>query len=229
MYKNLEEVKNFFEIWNGFVKVDSEIGFFPQFPLIMKVKELLKNGEKVGAQNCSSFKEGAYTGEVSPFILKDCGCDYVIIGHSERRHIFGEKNDVLKEKLKNAILANLKPIYCVGEKLSEREEGKTVEVIMEQLNSLLEIKNEKFEIAYEPVWAIGTGRVAKPEDASKVHFEIKKFLKENNFKEEVRVLYGGSVKPENARELLRCENIDGLLVGGASLDPRSFYAIATAI
>jgi triosephosphate isomerase len=229
MYKIKSDVKSFFELWGKYERTDKEIVFFPQFPLLEFVKSFIKNGEKLGGQNCSDKKEGAFTGEVSPYLLKDCGCDYALIGHSERRHIFLEKNEVMGGKILNAINAGLKPLYCVGEKLEEREAGKTIDVIFSQLDALKGLENEELDIAYEPVWAIGTGKVAKKEDASFVHTKIKEYLSKHDFKKEIRILYGGSVKKENARELLSAENIDGLLVGGASLNPEEFYKIATSV
>lgn len=225
MYKIKKDVEDFFKKWRGFEKIDCEIVFFPQYPLIEYVKKFCTY-EKVGAQNCNEHLEGAFTGEVSVNLLKDIGSDYVLIGHSERRHIYGEKNEIMSKKIRNAINVNLRVLYCVGEKLEEREAGRTLDVVYEQLSILKDVQNEGYDIAYEPVWAIGTGKVAKPEDASFVQGKIKEYLDKNNLGKNVRVLYGGSVKPENAKELLSVENVDGLLVGGASLDPVSFYNIA---
>ena len=225
MYKIQKDVEKFFGIWRNLKSLKNEIVIIPQAPLLSFVKSFLTD-EKLGAQNCSDKKEGAFTGEVSPYLLKDIGCDYVLIGHSERRHIFGEKNDVMGAKIKNALEAKLRVIYCVGEKLEERESGKTMDVVFEQLSVLKGLTESGYDIAYEPVWAIGTGKVAKKEDASFVQGKIKEYLFENNIGKDARILYGGSVKPENSAELLSSPNVDGLLVGGASLDPESFYKIA---
>jgi len=228
MYKVQIEVSEFFGKWNKMEPPDEEIAFFPQAPLIPLARSLVRPGEKIGGQNCSDRKEGAFTGDISPYLLKSVGCDYVLIGHSERRHVFGEKNEAMGPKLGNAMEAGLRPVYCVGEKLEERESGRTMDVVYAQLEALGGLQASGYDIAYEPVWAIGTGKVAKPEDASFVHGRIKEWLKEKGLGEDARVLYGGSVKPENAKELLSSPGIDGLLVGGASLDPESFHKIAAA-
>ncbi len=227
MYKVKRDVDAFFEIWRKYERLKNEIVIIPQAPLLSYVKNFLSY-EKLGAQNCSDKKEGAFTGEVSPYLLKDTGCDYVLIGHSERRHIFGEKNEIMGLKIKNAIEANIRPIYCVGEKLEEREKGKTIDVVFEQLSVLKGLPSGGYDIAYEPVWAIGTGKVAKKEDASFVQGKIKEYLSQNKIGEGARILYGGSVKPDNSSELLMAPNVDGLLVGGASLDPGSFFKIVSS-
>lgn len=228
MYKNQKEALAYFEIWKGFPVPKAEVAFFPPFPLIPLVKSHLRKNEKLGAQNCHEKKEGAFTGETSTHLIKDMGCDYVLIGHSERRHVFGEKNEVMGPKLKNAMEAGLRPVYCVGEKLEEREADKTINVVYAQLEALTGLTHSGYDIAYEPVWAIGTGRVAKAEDASFVQGKIKEWLKEKKPGADARILYGGSVKPGNSKELLNSPNVDGLLVGGASLDPESFYKIASS-
>lgn len=227
MYKIKKDVEIFFEKWKSYDKLKNEIVIIPQAPLLEFVKSFLSY-EKLGGQNCSDKKEGAFTGEVSPYLLKDVGCEYVLIGHSERRHIFGEKNEIMGAKIKNAVEAGLRVIYCVGEKLEERESGKTIEVIYEQLSFFNEISPGGYDIAYEPVWAIGTGKVAKKEDASYVQGKIKDYLRERGIGKDARILYGGSVKPENSAELLSAANVDGLLVGGASLNAESFYKIAVS-
>lgn len=228
MYKVQIDVSDFFGKWNKLEAPKEEIVFFPQAPLIPLAKSLLRPGEKVGGQNCCDRKEGAFTGDISPYLLKNVGCEYVLIGHSERRHVFGEPNDVMGPKLRNAMEAGLRPVYCVGEKLEERAAGKTMDVVYAQLEALSGLPASGYDIAYEPVWAIGTGKVAKAEDASFVHGKIKDWLKEKRLGEDARVLYGGSVKPDNAKELLNSPGVEGLLVGGASLDPESFHKIATA-
>jgi triosephosphate isomerase len=185
----------------------------------------------LGGQNMYTENEGAFTGEVSPVQLKAAGCKYVIIGHSERRKIFGETDALLNRKLKACVREGLTPIFCVGETLEERDGGKTQAVVGDQLAKGLDgIPAEtvaKFIIAYEPVWAIGTGRNATPEQAQEVHAFIRGFLKKLGAGADgsVPVLYGGSVKPDNTPVLMKCPDVDGALVGGASLDPKSFAAI----
>jgi triosephosphate isomerase (TIM) len=186
----------------------------------------------VGAQNIYSERVGAYTGEVSAFMVKEAGCSHVIIGHSERRHIFAETDAFINTKIKTALSANLKPILCIGEKLHEREESKTWQVIENQLkNGLRGIGAEHiqdFVVAYEPVWAIGTGKTASPEQANEAHTFIRALLVDVYGKDIARaayILYGGSVKPENTSDLMAQEEVDGLLVGGASIHLESFLKI----
>ena len=195
-------------------------------------------GSKVslGAQNVYHQPQGAFTGEISVSMLRDLGCEYVILGHSERRHVLGETDEDVNQKVHAALGAGLEPIVCVGELLVEREEGRTLEVIRSQFDgSLAGLSAEQMlrvVIAYEPVWAIGTGRVASPEQAEEVHLDLRKML-QDRYNEEVadtvRVQYGGSVKPENAAELLSQPNIDGALVGGASLKVDSFMGIVSGL
>lgn len=193
---------------------------------------LAEAGIQLGAQNLFWEDAGAYTGEVSGVFLTDIGCKYVIIGHSERRQLFGETDKTVNKRLKAALRHNLVPIFCVGETLAQREANKTWEVIEGQLKGgLVQIdlgSIENFVIAYEPVWAIGTGKNATPGEAQEVHALIRKFLSSHYSPEtadKVRILYGGSVKPSNCRELMAQQDIDGALVGGASLDPKHFAAI----
>lgn len=189
----------------------------------------------VGAQNMYHESGGAFTGEVSGSMLKDLGCRYVILGHSERRNILGESNADVNRKLKAALDSGLSPIVCVGELLEQREAGETRKVVEEQFTGSYEGLSaeevQKTVIAYEPVWAIGTGKVATPEQAEEVHADLRKII-ENRYNSEVaqsvRIQYGGSVKPDNAAELLAQPNIDGALVGGASLKADSFLAIVDA-
>ncbi|NIP84738.1 MAG: triose-phosphate isomerase [Planctomycetales bacterium] len=189
----------------------------------------------LGAQNMFYEPEGAFTGELSAAMLLDVGCRYVILGHSERRHLLGETDQDVNRKLHAALTAGLTPIVCVGELLAEREAGQTQEVIQRQfdgsLAGLAPPQAGKIVIAYEPVWAIGTGQVATPQQAEEVHLDLRKLLAERYntaVAQEVRIQYGGSVKPENAADLLAQPNIDGALVGGASLEADSFLAIAAA-
>ncbi len=192
-------------------------------------------GTKValGAQNMYHEVKGAFTGEISPTMLKDVGCTYVILGHSERRHILRESDADVNEKVHAALAHGLVPIVCVGELLAEREAGKTFRVIRRQfdgsLSGLSADQIRQIVIAYEPVWAIGTGKVATPEQAEEVHLDLRKMLQERYNREAaeaVRIQYGGSVKADNAAQLLNQPNIDGALVGGASLKAGDFLGIA---
>jgi len=195
-------------------------------------------GSKVslGAQNMYHQPEGAYTGEISASMLRDLGCRHVILGHSERRHILGETDEDVNEKVHAALDAGLEPIVCLGELLAEREAGKTLEVIRNQFDGSLAglSTDEMFRvvIAYEPVWAINTGKVASPEQAEEVHLDLRKLMEDRYNREvadTVRIQYGGSVKPENAAELLAQPNIDGALVGGASLKVEQFMGIVAGL
>ena len=187
----------------------------------------------LGAQNMYHEPKGAFTGELSAAMLCDVGCQYVILGHSERRHVLGETDEDINKKVHAALQAGLVPIVCVGELLSEREARQTLEVIRRQFEgSLAGLSAEQMAgivIAYEPVWAIGTGKVATPQQAEEVHLDLRKIMQQEynqEVAESVRIQYGGSVKPDNAAELLGQPNIDGALVGGASLKVDSFLGIA---
>lgn len=195
-------------------------------------------GSKIGlgAQNMYHEPNGAFTGEISASMLKDLGCRYVILGHSERRHILNETDAAINEKVHAALKVGLIPIVCVGELLAEREAGQTLEVIRSQfdgsLAGLSADQMTRLVIAYEPVWAIGTGRVATPEQAEEVHLDLRKILEDRynrEVAEAVRVQYGGSVKPDNAAQLLSQPNIDGALVGGASLKVGQFMGIVAGL
>jgi triosephosphate isomerase len=208
----------------------------PPFVYLAAVADVLRaTNVGIGAQNMYHEANGAYTGEISATMLKDVGCRYVILGHSERRHILGETDEAVNRKTRGALSAGLVPIVCVGEQLSEREAGQTQAVIRRQFEgSLANVSTEQIGrvvIAYEPVWAIGTGKVATPEQAEEVHAELRRLLAERyneGSAAAVRILYGGSVKPDNAGELLAQPNIDGALVGGASLKVSDFLGIALA-
>jgi triosephosphate isomerase len=188
------------------------------------VGELIRNSRfKLGAQNMHWERSGAYTGEISGLFLKAVGCEYVVVGHSERRHVMGETDEMINKKLKTALEIGLIPIFCVGETEAEREEGNTEAVIERQIKQGMEdIENEAHKIifAYEPVWAIGTGKTATPEQVVAVHKFIRSMLKKPS-----TILYGGSVKPDNVDSLMKEEEIQGALVGGASLKPESFARI----
>ena len=185
----------------------------------------------VGAQNCAQYAQGAYTGEVSAAMLADIGCDLVIVGHSERRTLFGETDETVAEKAKMAFDHGVMPIVCVGEPLQEREAGQTIEVVSRQLRAVLDkagiMPLVAGAVAYEPVWAIGTGKSASAEDAQAVHQALRAVLAEvdEEAAQRTRILYGGSVKANNAPELFAQPDIDGALVGGASLKAEDFLAI----
>lgn len=208
----------------------------PPFCYLTTVAAVLNGGSVLwGAQNMYHEANGAYTGEISAAMLKDCGAMHVILGHSERRHILGETDEAVNKKVHAAHKAGLIPIVCVGELLSERDAGQTAAVIRRQFEgSLASLSAELMAttvIAYEPVWAIGTGKVATPQQAEEVHADLRKLIAERYNAEtadQVRILYGGSVKPDNAAELLGQSNVDGALVGGASLKAEDFLAIAAA-
>ncbi len=205
----------------------------PSVYLAAVVEAVAESPVQVGAQNVYHEPSGAFTGEISTKMLHDLGCTAVILGHSERRHVLGETDQDVNQKLHAALAAGLTPIVCVGELLDEREAGRTAEVIRAQFDgSLAGLSAEdapKLVIAYEPVWAIGTGKVATPEQAEEVHADLRKLLEQRynaQIARQVRILYGGSVKPDNAREILAKPNVDGVLVGGASLKVDDFLAIA---
>jgi triosephosphate isomerase len=206
----------------------------PPFTVLAAVAhEIEGKSVYLAAQNMHAKDKGAFTGEISPTMLKEAGCTWVILGHSERRQVFGENDAMVAEKTAAALAAGLSPIVCVGETLAEREANKTLEVVRRQVDAVLGgLTGAKIPtaIAYEPVWAIGTGRNASPADAEEVHHAIRGWLRGKNQElgERVRILYGGSVKPENAEALLGCTNVDGALIGGASLEVSSFGAIARA-
>jgi len=235
MYKTPEEARGFvleFTELLGDHRRD-EIALFPPFTSIPATLEAVAGTRiEVGAQNMHWEKQGAYTGEVSAAMLTCLGCKQVIIGHSERRQYFGETDIGVNRKLRGALADGLKAIVCIGELFEERESGLTESILRRQVGAALrEIAGadvEKFCIAYEPVWAIGTGKTATPEIASEAHAFIRSEAGKaigTDAAKKLRIIYGGSVKPENAHALMSQEEIDGALVGGASLDPKSFAAI----
>jgi triosephosphate isomerase (TIM) len=216
---------------------DIEVVIVPPFTAIAKVMETLGPSQniKVGAQNMHWEPNGAFTGEISAALLRDLFVRYVVLGHSERRQYFRETDEIVNRKVRAAHEATLRPIVCVGETLEQRDKGNVERVLSIQLRGSLAGLSEKelheTVIAYEPVWAIGTGRNATPEQAEEAHAFIRHMLgkmSDETSAERVRIQYGGSVKPENARELMSQPDIDGALVGGASLDPRSFAQIVLA-
>ena len=212
---------------------DVDVVVCPVFTALYSVSHEIEGSDiKLGAQNLFWEEKGAFTGEVSAQMLKDANCEYVIIGHSERRSIFKETNAYVNKKLKAALKAELIPIVCVGERLEERQQNKAFDIISVQIQGALEGLSaddlNKIIIAYEPVWAIGTGQVATPEQAQEVHAFIRKLISDNFGAEvaaKIRIQYGGSVKAENIKTLISQPDIDGALVGGASLSPEQFLGI----
>ncbi len=211
---------------------DVDIVVCPPFLYIpLAVQMLVGSTIRVGAQNLDIHGSGAYTGEIAAEMLKEQHCGYVIVGHSERRALYGESSDLVAEKVRVAVAAELKPIVCVGETLEERERGDTGRVVREQLMSVLDLNGVDIFpfaiVAYEPVWAIGTGRTASPDQAQEVHALIRETIAELNpiVADQTRLLYGGSVKPDNAQGILSSPDIDGGLIGGAALVASDFLAI----
>lgn len=229
-----EMLAEFIPMVNDIKNVD--IVMVPPYTSILKTLEMVKKTTiKVGAQNMYYEEKGAFTGEISPIFLKKIGCKYVILGHSERRNIFNESDEVINKKVKKALEIDLIPIVCIGEHLEEREKGNTKEVIKNQFNRTFHGLNKehfkKIIIAYEPIWAIGTGKTATPEQAEEIHVYIRSLIEDKYDKdiaEHVRIQYGGSIKPKNANDLFSKTNIDGGLVGGASLQAESLYKIVKA-
>ncbi len=236
MYKTLGETREFFEAFLPKIKdiEDRDIVIAPPFTALALSCELVRGLDniRIAAQNMFHEDEGAYTGEISPLMLKDIGVELVILGHSERRHIFGEGDELIEKKVQAALKHGLMPILCVGERLEEREQGLTQRVVETQLQGgLKQVSNDEVEnliIAYEPVWAIGTGKTATPELAQEVHQFIREWIGKkftSTIAENLRILYGGSVKPANVAGLMAQPDIDGALVGGASLKVGDFEKI----
>jgi triosephosphate isomerase len=235
MYKNPDQTRDFFQTFIPLVADhtrDEIVVCPPAVDLCVATDAAKGSNVAIGAQNLHWEKEGAFTGEVCPSMLLAIGCTHAIIGHSERRQYFGETDDIVNFKLKAALEAGLIPIVCVGEVLEEREANLTEDVLRRQclraFHAISAKKAAKLVVAYEPVWAIGTGKTATPQLASEAHSLIRGEAAKafgQPFADGLRILYGGSVKPENAKALMAQEEIDGALVGGASLDPNSFAAI----
>ncbi len=236
MYKTLGETREFFEAFLPKIKdiEDRDIVIAPPFTALALSCELVRGLDniRIAAQNMFHEDEGAYTGEISPLMLKDIGVELVILGHSERRHIFGEGDELIGKKVQAALKHGLMPILCVGERLEEREQGLTQRVVETQLQGgLKQVSNGEVEnlvIAYEPVWAIGTGKTATPELAQEVHQFIREWICKkftSTIAENLRILYGGSVKLANVAGLMAQPDIDGALVGGASLKAGDFEKI----
>ncbi len=239
MNKNLSEtIELISAIKNELSKSESstEVIVCPPFTSLESASAVLKGSDiKLGAQNMHYEESGAFTGEVSAEMLKSVGCEYVILGHSERRAIFGESDEMINMKLKKAIASGLKPIFCVGETLEERESDSTEKVVETQLREGLAGLSESdlgnLIIAYEPVWAIGTGKTASPQQAQDVHKFIRNLVStlfSSDLAENIVIQYGGSVKPDNAAELFGQPDIDGGLIGGAALKSDSFAGIVNA-
>lgn len=232
MNKTSSEARDFAEKINEFDFKNVDVLLAPSFVSLESFRKILNKKIEVGGQNLSQFDDGAYTGEVSTSMLKDIGVENVIIGHSERREKFFESNEIVNAKVKKALADGFHVILCLGEALEVKEENKEVDFVKDELlKSLDGIENiENITIAYEPIWAIGTGKTCSAEDAEKMCREIRQIINKNygEISEKIRILYGGSVKPSNAREILSQENIDGVLVGGASLDVDSFIEIIKA-
>jgi len=224
---------------DGLTRIEGvDVAIFPPFPYLLSVRSILRDRSssiELGAQDCYPKPDGAFTGEVSLDMLKDCGTGVVLCGHSERRHVIGEKDELVNLKVRATLEAGLEAILCVGETLDERTAGHTDPVNQRQMRTgLADVPGDHIErltVAYEPVWAIGTGKTATPEDAQAVHAKLRKLLGNlygEDTAQRVRIIYGGSVKPSNAVELFRQPDIDGGLIGGASLKPADFVSIVRA-
>lgn len=214
---------------------DCEVAVCAPFVYLPQMTDLLRGSAvALGAENVSQYDAGAYTGEVSAEMLGDVGCRWVIVGHSERRTLFSESDECVAEKAKAALAAGLKVVICVGESLKERESDETLRVVERQLSAVIRVVGVKAlkdcAVAYEPVWAIGTGKTATPEMAQAVHCALRNLVAchSREVAQELRILYGGSVKPGNAAELFAQADIDGGLIGGAALKSEDFYAICAA-
>ena len=219
-------------ILSGMSDVSCEVVVCAPFPYLSQVEALITHSQvRLGAQNLNINTSGAFTGEVSAEMIKDFGAQHVIVGHSERRTLYGETNTIVAEKVKVALDSDLIPLFCVGETLEQREAGDTESVVAAQINTVVDLVGIdaflNIVVAYEPVWAIGTGVTASPEQAQAVHAFIRQLLANNNndVAQQTPILYGGSMNATNAKELIACADIDGGLIGGASLKPEDFLQI----
>jgi triosephosphate isomerase len=234
--ESAEEALKIASMLGDFDLSNKEVMIAPSFTGLYPTGEALKDTKiTLGAQNMYYEEKGAYTGEISASMLKGCGCRYVIIGHSERRQVFNESDELINKKISAAISNSLIPVFCVGETKSERNENKTLNVLDKQIKNGLKgifvSGSNELVIAYEPVWAIGTGDTATPDQVEEVHKNIRGLIEKiynKNVAENIKILYGGSVKSGNAAELLSLDNVDGALVGGASLDAKDFTEIIKA-
>ncbi len=235
MHKTIEEMREFFSSFLPLVEGVSgrQIVIAPSFVGIMEACRLTSGSQvKIAAQNMYFEEQGAFTGEISPLMIRSAGAGTVILGHSERRHVFGEGDELISKKVKSAVDHGLHAILCIGETLEERNQGQTGEVLGRQLGKgLSKLNGDDFvgiSIAYEPVWAIGTGQTASIEQIQKAHDFVRLTVAEHAGEpvaEQIRILYGGSVKPGNVKQIMELEDVDGALVGGASLEPESFAGI----
>jgi triosephosphate isomerase (TIM) len=239
MHKGPQEATSFMQAFVGAFdpRNDATVIFFPPALSLAAAREALRGRDDIalGVQHVHWEASGAFTGEVSAVMASQAGARYVLAGHSERRHVFGETDEEVGRKAAAALGAGMVPVACVGETLGEREDGRLQQVLLRQLDAILDAlpgdAGKTLVIAYEPVWAIGTGKTATPADASEAHAVVRRRLAERYGEDvagELPILYGGSVKPDNAAELLAADGVDGLLVGGASLDPEGFAAICRA-
>ncbi len=224
------------EIVSGLGNTNADIAVCPPFVYLSEIDKLLQGSHlKFGAQNIADQESGAYTGEVSASMLKEINCTYALVGHSERRSYYGDTNETVAARFNQALSQDVCPILCVGETLEQREQDKTFQVIDEQLNAVIDLVGiesfAKAVIAYEPVWAIGTGKTASDEQAQEVHQYIRQQIakRDQSIADNMQILYGGSVKPDNAKALFAMADIDGGLIGGASLDAESFLGIYNSI
>ncbi|EDV19524.1 Triosephosphate isomerase [Trichoplax sp. H2] len=216
----------------GPLNESTEVVVGPPFVYLSYVKENLPDKVSIAAQNCYYASKGAFTGEISAEMAVDIGCEWVILGHSERRNVFGETDEIIGKKVAHALTSGLKVIACIGELLSEREEGRTFDVLSRQIKAIADNISDwsKVVIAYEPVWAIGTGKTATPQQAQQVHLQLRNWLKEHisdSVAASCRIMYGGSVNAGNCKDLAVQPDVDGFLVGGASLKP-DFVQIVNA-
>ncbi|TAL23957.1 MAG: triose-phosphate isomerase [Nitrospirae bacterium] len=231
MNKTIPEAEGFLREFIPAVKDAAGIDIIiaPPFTSISSVAAKAKGTNiKIASQDVFYEEKGAFTGEVSPGMILDCGCSHVIIGHSERRQYFNENDEIINKKIKTSKKNGLGIIFCIGETLEQREAGKTFDILNREMESgLKDVDGDNMVVAYEPIWAIGTGKTATPEQAQEVHASIRKKIRVlyGNKADEIRIIYGGSVTPENVDSLMACADVDGALVGGASLKTESFARI----
>ncbi len=231
MNKTIPETRGFLKALIPSVKdvVGVDIVIAPPFTSLLPAAEEAKGTNvRVAAQDVFHEEKGAFTGEISPGMILDCGCSHVIIGHSERRQYFNETDEIINKKIRASKKSGLGVIFCVGESLEQREAGMTFDVLSREIeNGLKDVDGDNIVVAYEPIWAIGTGRTAAPEQTQEVHAYIRKKIRVlyGNKADEIRIIYGGSVTPENVDSLMACGDVDGALVGGASLKAESFVGI----
>ncbi len=236
MNTNAAEGRSLIDSIHSTMKAGSvDVAVFPPFPYLMGIGQKLNGPISLGAQDLWHSENGAFTGEVSTSMLKDCGVSAVLTGHSERRHVIGESDELVNAKTKRALESGLTAVLCIGEQLEERESGQTDAVNERQVRAGLDGVSEeqlaRVVIAYEPVWAIGTGKTATPEDAQDAHAKIRALIASmysDSAAQEIRIIYGGSMKPGNAAELMAMSDVDGGLIGGASLKAEDFCAIIEA-